>query len=88
MMPGNQSDPVRGAHHGRGQVMGNHVTVTIAGAQGHLELNVFKPVIIQNVLQSCQLLADSAVSFARNMVDGWHRTANTSPRTWRNRSCS
>ena len=40
------------------QVMGNHVTVTIAGAQGHLELNVFKPVIIQNVLQSCRLLAD------------------------------
>jgi fumarate hydratase class II len=51
------------------QVMGNHVTVTIAGAQGHLELNVFKPVIIQNVLQSCRLLADSAVSFATYMVD-------------------
>jgi fumarate hydratase class II len=51
------------------QVMGNHVTVTIAGAQGHLELNVFKPVIIQNVLQSCRLLTDSADSFARNMVD-------------------
>ena len=51
------------------QVMGNHVTVTIAGAQGHLELNVFKPVIIQNVLQSCRLLADSTISFARNMVD-------------------
>jgi fumarate hydratase, class II len=51
------------------QVMGNHVTVTIAGAQGHLELNVFKPVIIQNVLQSCRLLADSAVSFATHMVD-------------------
>jgi fumarate hydratase class II len=51
------------------QVMGNHVTVTIAGAQGHLELNVFKPVIIQNVLQSCRILADSAVSFAQHMVD-------------------
>ena len=51
------------------QVMGNHVAVTIAGAQGHLELNVFKPVIIQNVLQSCRLLADSAVSFATHMVD-------------------
>ena len=51
------------------QVMGNHVTVTIAGAQGHLELNVFKPVIIQNVLQSCRLLADSTISFAHNMVD-------------------
>lgn len=51
------------------QVMGNHVTVTIAGAQGHLELNVFKPVIIQNVLQSCRLLADCVVSFAAHMVD-------------------
>jgi fumarate hydratase, class II len=50
------------------QVMGNHVTVTIAGAQSHLELNVFKPVIIQNVLHSCRLLGDSAVSFAVNMV--------------------
>ena len=51
------------------QVMGNHVTVTVAGAQGHLELNVFKPVIIQNVLQSCRLLADAAESFAAHMVD-------------------
>jgi fumarate hydratase class II len=51
------------------QVMGNHVTVTIGGAQGHLELNVFKPVIIQAVLQSAGLLADVAESFARNMVD-------------------
>src|SRR5258705_10930576 len=34
------------------QVIGNHVTVTVAGAQGHLELNVFKPVIVFNVLQS------------------------------------
>jgi fumarate hydratase class II len=51
------------------QVMGNHVTVTIAGAQGHLELNVFKPVIIQSVLQSATLLADAAESFAANMVE-------------------
>ncbi|MDO9501953.1 lyase family protein [Falsiroseomonas sp.] len=51
------------------QVMGNHVTVTIGGAQGHLELNVFKPVIIQAVLQSAGLLADVAESFATNMVD-------------------
>jgi fumarate hydratase class II len=51
------------------QVMGNHVTVTIGGAQGHLELNVFKPVIIQAVLQSAGLLADVAESFAHNMVD-------------------
>jgi fumarate hydratase class II len=51
------------------QVMGNATTVTVAGAQGHLELNVFKPVIIQAVLQSATLLADAAESFAHNMVD-------------------
>ncbi|MBE9606295.1 class II fumarate hydratase [Acetobacteraceae bacterium H6797] len=50
------------------QVMGNHVTVTIAGAQGHLELNVFKPVILHAVLQSVTLLADAARSFAGHMV--------------------
>jgi len=51
------------------QVMGNHVAVTIGGAQGHLELNVFKPLIIHNVLQSAGLLADAAESFAANMID-------------------
>ncbi len=51
------------------QVMGNNLTVTVAGAQGHLELNVFKPVIIQAVLQSAALLADAAESFAANMVE-------------------
>ena len=50
------------------QVMGNNTTVTVAGAQGHLELNVFKPVIIHAVLQSAALLADAAESFAHNMV--------------------
>jgi fumarate hydratase class II len=52
------------------QVMGNHVTTTIAGASGHLELNVYKPVIIHNVLQSIRLLADAARSFADNCVVG------------------
>ena len=52
------------------QIMGNHVTVTIAGSQGHFELNVFKPVIIFNVLQSIRLLADAAESFADNCVVG------------------
>jgi fumarate hydratase class II len=52
------------------QVMGNHVTVTIAGATGHFELNVFKPVIIYNVLQSIRLLADAADSFTRNCLVG------------------
>ncbi len=52
------------------QVMGNHVAVTVAGSNGHFELNVFKPVIIHNVLQSVRLLADSARSFTDNCVRG------------------
>jgi len=52
------------------QVMGNHVTITIAGSQGNFELNVFKPVIIYNLLQSLRLLADSATSFADHCVVG------------------
>jgi len=52
------------------EVMGNHVAVTIAGSQGHLELNVYKPVIIFNVLRSIRLLADAAESFTQNCVAG------------------
>ena len=52
------------------QVMGNHVAVTIAGSQGHFELNVFKPVIIHNLLQSGRLLSDACVSFTDNCVAG------------------
>ena len=52
------------------QVMGNTTTVSVAGAQGHLELNVFKPVIIFNFLQSVRLLADAARSFTDNCVVG------------------
>ena len=52
------------------QVIGNHTTVSIAGATGHFELNVFKPVIIFNVAQSIRLLADAAVSFTDNCVVG------------------
>ncbi len=51
------------------QVVGNHVAITIGAAQSFLELNVFKPLIIHNVLQSIALLADAATSFAANMVD-------------------
>ncbi|MCU0888103.1 MAG: class II fumarate hydratase [Rubritepida sp.] len=51
------------------QVMGNQTTVALACAQGHLELNTFKPVIIQAVLQSARLLGDAAAGFARHMVD-------------------
>jgi fumarate hydratase class II len=52
------------------QVMGNHVTITIAGAQGHFELNVFKPVMIYDLLQSGRLLSDATVSFTDNCVVG------------------
>jgi fumarate hydratase, class II len=52
------------------QVMGNHTTVSIAGSNGHFELNVFKPVIIFNVLQSVRLLADAANSFTEHCVVG------------------
>lgn len=52
------------------QVMGNNTTVSVAGSNGHFELNVFKPVIIYNVLQSIQLIADGAVSFTKNCVVG------------------
>ena len=50
------------------QVMGNHTTVTIAGSQGHFELNAFKPVILINNLQSIHLLADSIQSFINNCL--------------------
>ena len=52
------------------QVMGNHTTVTIAGSQGHFELNVYKPVMIYNVLQSIRLIADASISFTDNCVVG------------------
>lgn len=52
------------------QVMGNHVAITVGGAQGHFELNVFKPMIIYNILQSIRLLADGARSFTDRCVAG------------------
>src|ERR1700710_1161042 len=52
------------------QVMGNNVAVTVGGSNGHFELNVFKPVIIYNVLQSIRLIADASVSFTHNCVVG------------------
>lgn len=52
------------------QVMGNHTAVTIAGSNGHFELNVFKPVMIYNVLQSIRLIADGSRSFNDNCVKG------------------
>ncbi len=52
------------------QVMGNDAAVGFAGSQGHFELNVYNPMMAYNVLQSIQLLGDSAGSFADNMVAG------------------
>ena len=52
------------------QVMGNHVTITVAGSNGHFELNVFKPVMIYNLLQSIRLLADGCASFTQRCVLG------------------
>ena len=52
------------------QVMGNDVAVTIAGTQGHYELNVFKPLMAANILQSARLLGDACVSFTENCVIG------------------
>ena len=52
------------------QVMGNHVAISVGGANGHFELNVFKPVMIYNLLQSIRLIGDGARSFADNCVAG------------------
>ena len=52
------------------QVMGNHVAVTIGGLQGHLELNVFKPLIGANVLRSIELLSVGMESFTERCLDG------------------
>ncbi|MEE8219499.1 MAG: class II fumarate hydratase, partial [bacterium] len=52
------------------QVMGNHVTISIAASNGHFELNVFKPVMSLNLLQSIRLLADACRSFTDNCVVG------------------
>ncbi|MDB4064077.1 class II fumarate hydratase [Flavobacteriaceae bacterium] len=52
------------------QVMGNDVAISIAGTQGHYELNVFKPVMAANFIQSAQLIGDACVSFTENCVNG------------------
>ena len=50
------------------QVMGNHLTVSLAGSQGHFQLNAFKPLIAYNIIQSINLLADSINSFCKNCL--------------------
>ena len=52
------------------QVIGNHTTVTFAGAQGQLELNIFKPVIAYNVLQSIRLLGEAVMSLSEHCIVG------------------
>ena len=52
------------------QVMGNHVAATVSGMSGQFELNVFKPVMIRNLLHSIRILADGMASFEKNLVQG------------------
>ena len=52
------------------KVIGNHTGITIAGSHGHFELNVFKPLIAYNILQSIDILADSVKNFSLYCVSG------------------
>ena len=50
--------------------MGNHVAASVGGSNGHFELNVFKPMLIRNLLHSARLLGDAADSFTENCIAG------------------
>ena len=52
------------------KVIGNHNGITMAGSHGHFELNVFKPLIIHNILQSIEIMSDSSKTFAMYCVKG------------------
>ena len=52
------------------KVIGNHNGITMAGSHGHFELNVFKPLIIHNILQSIHIMSDSTKSFANYCIKG------------------
>jgi fumarate hydratase class II len=52
------------------QVIGNDVAIAVGGMQGHYELNVFKPVMASNFLQSAQLIGDACVSFSEHCAEG------------------
>ncbi len=58
-------------------VMGNHVAVTVGGSNGHFELNVFKPMIVANVLRSIRLVGDSCTAFTDNCVVGIQANRDT-----------
>ena len=57
--------------------MGNHVAVTVGGSNGHFELNVFKPMIVANVLRSIRLVGDSCSAFTDNCVVGIEANRDT-----------
>jgi fumarate hydratase class II len=52
------------------QVMANDVAVTMGGASGYLEMNVYKPLVIQNILQSIRIMADGCLNFSKFLVEG------------------
>ena len=52
------------------QVMGNHTAITIGGSQGNFELNVFKPMMIHNLLHSLRILSDACIAFGERCIDG------------------
>ena len=52
------------------QIMGNDVSITFAGASGNFELNVYRPVMAYNILESIKLLSDATESFAKNAISG------------------
>ena len=52
------------------QVMGNHIAITIGGSQGNFELNVFKPMMIHNLLHSLRILSDACIAFGERCIDG------------------
>ena len=52
------------------QVMGNDVSIGIGNTQGHFELNVFRPLIAKNILESSQILGDACKSFSENCISG------------------
>ncbi|KAG9407015.1 hypothetical protein AC1031_001644 [Aphanomyces cochlioides] len=66
------------------QVIGNHVAVTVGGSNGHFELNVFKPVMISNLISSIRLIGDSASAFTDNCVVGIEANRETIDRLMKN----
>jgi fumarate hydratase class II len=64
------------------QVMGNHTGISVAGSNGHFELNVFKPMMVASLLQSVRLLGDAAASFTTNCVVGIQCVLVLVPKFW------